>query len=164
LTKHFVIRDALIAFNTLVDNASAIEIGYDGGGFQGNWWRMPPEGLTIANNIVLGRGDSLIRNFASPLRSRWEGNIAFSRDGRPADGSLPEGITIADPGLRKIGGIWRPGRGSRAIGAAAGAYPGIPRDIDGELRRGKRDVGADQVHPGPGKSRPLRGSDVGPDS
>jgi hypothetical protein len=73
LTKHFRIRNAIIAGNILVNNVSGFEIGYNGGGFQGNWWPMAADGLTIENNIVVGKIDTLVKLFNSRtvFRELW---------------------------------------------------------------------------------------------
>ena len=107
LTKHFRIRDAVIASNTLVNNASSFEIGYDGGGFQGNWWHMPPIGMRIENNIIVGNQDTLIKIFAQPMNSSWNNNIAWTTAGVVVSRSTIVGIEVKDPKLMKDGEIWR---------------------------------------------------------
>lgn len=143
LTKHFRIRNALIAFNTFVDNASTIEIGYDGEGFQGNWWRLPPMGLTVANNILVAKRDTIVRIFTAPVESHWEGNILFAGKKAAACNCRLEGVTVRNPELRRVGGVWRPARAGAAIGGGTGASspPGMG-----------------------GNGRPLSLSDVGPAS
>jgi poly(beta-D-mannuronate) lyase len=107
LTKHFRIRDAVIAFNTLVNNASSFEIGYDGGGFQGNWWHLPPVGMRIENNIIVGNQDTLIKIFTQPISSSWKNNIAWPTAGAVVSRSAIDGVQVMDPKLRKEGEIWR---------------------------------------------------------
>ena len=107
LTKHFRIRDAVIAFNTLVNNASNFEIGYDGGGFQGNWWHLPPVGMRIENNVILGNQDTLIKVFAQPLNSIWKNNVAWPTAGAVVSRSIVDGVRVMDPKLVKDGDIWR---------------------------------------------------------
>lgn len=114
LTKHFRIRDAFIAHNTLVNNASNLEIGYDGAGFQGNWWHLPPMGLRIENNVIVGTKDTLIRIFTQPLKSTWKNNIAWATGGAVVARGPIEGVRVADPKLIKTGELWHlPGRQSR---------------------------------------------------
>jgi hypothetical protein len=107
LTKHFRIRDAVIAFNTLVNNASNLEIGYDGGGFQGNWWHLPPVGIRIENNVIVGNQDTLIKVFAQPLNSTWKSNVAWPTAGAVVSCFPVDGVRVVDPKLVKEGVIWR---------------------------------------------------------
>jgi poly(beta-D-mannuronate) lyase len=84
LTKHFRIHDATIAFNIVVDNASNLEIGYNGGGFQGNWWHLPPSELHIA----------------------WKKNIVWASGAAVVSRSPIDGVRLTDPRLVKTAGIW----------------------------------------------------------
>lgn len=162
LTKHFRIRDAVIAFNTFVNNRNNIEVGYDGEGFQGNWWRLPPTGLTIANNIIVGSKDTLIRLFAPPVNSRWEGNIAFAEQGAVVSASVIEGVRVVNPQLVETNGLWHLSKMSPAIDAAVGLFPSVKKDIDGQKRGPKKDVGADEFSTAQITNRPLTPRDVGP--
>jgi poly(beta-D-mannuronate) lyase len=111
LTKHFRIHDAIIASNTLVNNTSNLEIGYDGGGFQGNWWHLPPTGLRIESNIIVGKQDTLIKTFNRPLNTTWKKNIVWANGGAVVAGASIDGVRVMDPKLVKTGGIWhRPDR------------------------------------------------------
>lgn len=164
LTKHFRIRDAVIAFNTFVKNRNNIEVGYDGEGFQGNWWRLSPTGLTIANNIIVGSNDTLIRLFAPPVNSRWEGNIAFAEQGAVVSASVIEGVRAVNPQLVETNGLWRLSKMSPAIDAAVGSFPFVRSDIDGQNRGPKKDVGADEFSTAQIINRPLTPRDVGPNA
>lgn len=160
LTKHFRIVDALIAFNTFVDNRTGIEIGYDGAGFQGNWWRLPPRGLRFVNNLVVGSSDTLIKIFDEPESADWRGNIAYAREkGVVARHAIP-GVRVADPRLLREKGLFRLSPGSPAVDAAL-PVP-VAFDIDGQPRLGRPDVGADELSEAPVTNIPLTPSDVGP--
>ena len=106
LTKHFRIHDAIIAFNTLVNNASNLEIGYDGGGFQGNWWHLPPIGMRIENNIIVGRQDTLIKLFAQPVNSVWANNVAWASGNAVVARTPINGVQVTKPRLVKARGVW----------------------------------------------------------
>jgi hypothetical protein len=164
LTKHFRIRDAVIAFNTFVNNGGGIEIGYDGGGFQGNRWPLPPAGLTFANNIIVGSADTLVRMFAAPEGSVWEGNVAFASKGAVVAAAAIPGVEVRDPQLVETGGLWRPATASPAVDRAAGTYPAVAGDMDGQDRGSAKDIGADEVSAGVMRNRPLNCPDVGPDA
>jgi poly(beta-D-mannuronate) lyase len=106
LTKHFRIHDATIAFNTLVNNASNLEIGYDGGGFQGNWWHLPPIGMRIEGNIIVGTQDTLIKLFTQPVNSVWANNVAWASGNAVAARTPINGVQITEPHLVKTRGVW----------------------------------------------------------
>lgn len=107
LTKHFRIHDAVIERNTLVNNESNFEIGYDGGGFQNNWWHLPPTGLHIANNVIVGSRDTLVHIFTKPTKTISKNNIVWPTGGAVAAGSQIQGVRIVDPQLVKVSGIWQ---------------------------------------------------------
>lgn len=164
LTKHFRIRDAVVAFNTFVNNRSNIEIGYDGEGFQGNWWRLPPSGLVIANNVIVGSNDTLVKIYAAPIHATWQGNIVHAKKGAVVTGTRIDGVNEIDPKLTRKDGIWRLSNMSPAIDAAIGFFPSIAKDIDGQLRESKKDAGADEFSKSPILNHPLTSKDVGPNA
>jgi hypothetical protein len=162
LTKHYRIRHAVIAFNTMVDNASGLEIGFDGAGFQNNRWALPPYGMVIANNIFVGKKDTLIRLLTSPLETTWSGNVAFATGGGVVSAEPIPGVSIVDPRLVRQDGWWRPGTGSPVLGAAEGAWPFMTHDIEGQPRKSRPDAGADEVSRVAPLNKPLSPTDVGP--
>jgi hypothetical protein len=96
----------------------------------------------------------------APGGMRWEGNIFFGASSGLAGQS---GVTERDPKLIRAGnGLWRPAPDSPVVGAAAGEFPAITADIDGQPRLAKRDVGCDQHSGAPVLHRPLTAGDVGP--
>lgn len=108
LTKHFRIRYAVLSNNVLVNNASNIEIGFDGAGFQGNWWSKPPRDMIISNNIVVGSKDTLVKLFADPINIKFSGNIVFAEGKAVASSTLIDGVDIRDPKLTRINGLLKP--------------------------------------------------------
>lgn len=164
LTKHYRIRYALIAFNTFVNNRSGIEIGYNGEGFQGNWWHRPPDGLTIANNLIVGSSDTLLKLFDQPINSTWLGNIAYPHKKAVLSRGPIDGVTVKNPRLKKQGEIWQAGKSSPVIDAAQGEFFSVTHDIEGRRRLDKKDVGALELSSGKRINRPLTGQDVGPDA
>lgn len=164
LTKHYRIRNAIIAFNTFVNNAGGIEIGYDGEGFQGNWWHKPPQNILFANNLIVGSSDTLIKIFQQPLAASWVGNIAWATQRAVVSRSPVAGVRVADPQLVTQGELQRPQRRSPVVGAAAGSFSWVADDLDGQARGPRYDVGADQLSDGPILRRPLGAKDVGPDA
>jgi poly(beta-D-mannuronate) lyase len=104
--KHFRIYDASIVSNTFVNNSSNLEVGYDGDGFQGNWWHLPPINLQIQDNIIVGGKDTLIKIFTDPVSSSWINNIAWATSGAVVSRAPIQGIQVRDPKLVNEGEVW----------------------------------------------------------
>lgn len=108
LTKHFRITNTLLEGNFLVNNRGGLEIGFDGAGFQGNWWHRPPVNLTVRNNIIAGMTDTLVKLFTPPERSRFIANIVHP-SGTAVASTVPlEGISVKDPRLVRVNGLLLP--------------------------------------------------------
>jgi len=157
LNGYYQVKRATIAFNTLVGNTASIDVGT--GKDSDNI--LPPLDCVFANNIVTSSTGPLVRFTDTPLNLRWEGNLFWGASlGIP----LPAGITMADPLLTTAGsdGLQRPVPSSPAINTAAGAYPPVTLDMDGQARQDPKDIGADEISTGPVLARPLTAADVGP--
>jgi poly(beta-D-mannuronate) lyase len=158
LNGYFQVKDAVIAFNTLVGNKSNLAIGVA----ESKKNTLPPQDCLIANNIVVGSRAPLVHQLASPIRLRWEGNLMSGADLGIA---TPAGVTIVDPKLVSgEGGLLRPAETSPALGAAVAdaVLAFVTHDIDGQPRAGKSDAGCDQHSSDPAVHRPLAPGDVGP--
>ena len=156
LNGYFQVKDVVIAFNTLVDNRSNLELGVG----DGTKATLPPRDSTIANNIVVGKHAPLVRHHATPINLRWLGNVMFGAD---VGTSAREGILITDPRLIEAeNGLRRPSADSPVFGHAVGDFAAVTADIDGQPRPSKRDVGCDQRSSAPILFRPLAAGDVGP--
>jgi poly(beta-D-mannuronate) lyase len=156
LNGYFQVKNAVIAFNTFVDNQSNFAIGLG----EGRENTLPPRDCLIANNVVVGSRAPLIHVSSSPIGLKWAGNIMSGADlGIP----VSPGITVSDPKLiRGEGGLWRPSGTSPALGAAMGEFAFVREDIDGQARSGKLDVGCDQHSEQPILRHPLTTDLVGP--
>jgi len=157
LNGYFQVQRAQVAFNTFVNCRDNILIGWSG-----SYPNMilPPEDCVIANNIVWGTDSPLIDEVVRQINMTWEGNIMF---GATLGIATNSGITITDPQLRLMpDGIWRPATNSPALGKAAGSYPLIVDDVDGQVRPEPKDVGGDQASIEPITRGPLGPADVGP--
>jgi poly(beta-D-mannuronate) lyase len=152
LTEHDRPDRVLIAFNTLVNNKSNITQTARTNG-------LGSTSITIANNIIEGGGAaaSIVGPFVNPF---WEGNIIFNTK---TAGDMPEGsFTVIDPKLIKdLTGEYHLQKGSPAVDAAKGNYSAVATDMDGQIRKGKFDIGADEISTEPIKVRILTPSDVG---
>jgi poly(beta-D-mannuronate) lyase len=158
LDRYFQVKRAVVAFNTFVDNAHPLNIG----GGKDAEVSLPPLDCVIANNIVQGTTAPLITLTDVPLNMTWQGNIFY---GASLGMTQPQGITIVNPQMSlSADGLWRPAAASPAVNAAAGSFPYVSNDIDGQSRTGQFDVGADEISTAPVVLRPLTRKDVGPPS
>ncbi len=156
LNRYFQVQRAIIAHNTIVDCTYPITIGVG----KSTELSLPPRDCLIGNNIIRGTRSPLITIVDNPIDFVWQANI-FS--GGSLGITQPPGITLTDPLLVKgADGLWRPGASSPAIDSASGSYPMAQYDMDGQVRTGLRDIGADEVSDDPIASRPLAPEDVGP--
>jgi poly(beta-D-mannuronate) lyase len=154
LKGYFRARNALIAFNTVVDSRGPY-LHLDAGlGTSGRTLR--PENVTVANNVfAIADGGTLLKGTEGD-GFKWMGNLASA---------APEhrGIRRADLQLERAkDGLWRPAAASPVRAAAEGEFPAVKSDIDGQPRKGPVDAGCDQVVDGEIKDRPLAPADVGP--
>lgn len=158
LNRYFQVKDAVVAFNTFVNCKYTFVIGAG----VSEEATLPPENLTIANNVVqTDSREPVITIRAEPIDPQWEGNVfAGSSLGLP---QTPDGIMMADPMLRPAGAIWRPSANSPVYGGAAGGCGWVDEDVDGQRRPPEpRDAGADARSEMPIVYHPLSPSDVGP--
>jgi poly(beta-D-mannuronate) lyase len=137
LTSHDRPDRCLVAFNTLVNNASNItQSGRTDG--------LGATSITISNNIVQGGGPAA--TIAGPLTSStWTGNIIWQTNG---DGDMPtSGYRNVNPLLgRDATGTFHLQSGSPAIGTATSSPSSVNVDMDGQGRgSAPYDVGADEV-------------------
>jgi poly(beta-D-mannuronate) lyase len=150
-------RDApervVIAFNTFVDNAQSVA---------GEHREFPPRDCIFANNVIRASSGPLVSLGLDPPQGfKWEGNVLW---GAPAGDVPAEGYRRVDPELVLVDGLYRPAPKSPLIDAAAGAYPEVDLDMDGQGRGERKDVGADEASALPVARRPLTRADVGPDA
>lgn len=110
LTKHYRTTNTLLADNIFVNNVSGIEIGFNGAGFQGNWWNKPPSRITFRNNIVTGSVDTLIKFLDDPIDSHFENNIVYPVGTAAASSKNVAGIIVRDPQLKRRNGLLLPQR------------------------------------------------------
>ncbi len=156
LSGYFQARNALIAFNTVVDSRGPY-VDLDAG-FGSSGRSLRPENITIANNLFSAPKNGMLLKGVEGNGFQWMGNLAAA----PAI-TDHKGIRMVDPKLERAkDGLWRPAADSPARGAAKGDFPAIKTDIDGQARKRRSDVGSDQVSDGPVTNRPLTAADVGP--
>ncbi|MBI5474914.1 MAG: T9SS type A sorting domain-containing protein [Ignavibacteriae bacterium] len=160
LNRYFQVKRAIVAFNTLVDNATNLTIGAGAD----SELTLPPLDCTIANNIVYGTTSPLITQVAAPINMTWQGNIFYGAT--LGISPTPSGIRIVDPQLAAVGadGLRRLNSGSPVVNSSVGTYSYVQDDMDGQLRDSLKDVGADEYAGSTIVRRPLTAADVGPNS
>ena len=160
LNGYFQARNCLIAFNTAVDCKGPI-IHLDAG-FGTSGRALRPADITLANNLSAGRPGEKILSGQEGLGFRWLGNLA--------DGSSTVTVPETTSAVflrtnlhlnRDKHGIMRPDTNSPARRAAAGDFPSVRLDIDGQLRRAPFDAGCDQTDATPAINRAFGPSDAG---
>lgn len=157
LNRYFQVQRALVAFNTLVNCKYSLLVGVG----KDSELTLPPLDCTIANNVVRSSYGPLITYIDTPINLTYAGNVFY---GASLGISLPTGISMVDPKLVKDAeGLWRPAADSPLLGGAAGSYPQVVLDMDGQPRPEAKDIGADQVSQAPRTRRPITANDVGPD-
>ncbi|NQV42163.1 MAG: T9SS type A sorting domain-containing protein [Candidatus Marinimicrobia bacterium] len=164
LSSHWRIDNVAITHNTLVNNYSNIEIGY---GRSDNSWSREPRNVTMANNLVVGSQKDLIEIINEPTNFTWSGNIMYQEGafgiGMPAESNE---INIVDPLLtnENVDNLWLLSETSPAIDASLVNYLNISQDVQGQVRTGVNDVGADEYSISTVYRRPLTTEDVGPNA
>ena len=157
LNEYWQVQRAEVAFNTFVNCRVSMLIGMAHSTLNTT---LPPLDCVIANNIVWSSNAPLIEQRVAPINMAWEGNLMH---GASLGITPPAGITLVNPQLALAAdGLWRPATNSPALGGAAGSYPSVVNDMDGQPRTGAKDIGSDQASAAPVTRRPLGPADVGP--
>lgn len=133
-----------IAYNTLVNNAYGIEIGYpkaDGS------YNKKLSDIKIANNIVVGSQNNLVKIYTNQQGAvTWSNNIMYATGsaqivtGGPA--FTASEVLVQNPNLALDGTIWKSTSTSPVI---ANGIPTLTltEDIDGQARPALSNAGAD---------------------
>lgn len=119
LNKHHRVDNAVVVFNTLVDNATGIVIGEN--------YPEPPVNLTVENNLLADSGD--VRQVKPPTGGSLANNTVGTKSGL---------------GLAAIGQAWKLAADSPGIDKAVGRFDFVTTDFEGRPRDGAKDVGADE--------------------
>lgn len=155
LNRYFQVKNALIAFNTFVNCKYNIVIGTGAD----EELSLNPINSTVANNIFLGKENTVITKISEPENFHCEGNIYYGIETEVES----EGFKNIDPELYfGENGFYRPSETSPAINNAAGNYDFIKNDIDGQERSEQKDIGCDEVIKDYIYNKPLDKFDVGP--
>ncbi len=135
--EYFQVKNALVAFNTMVDCSNAFTINYN----SSSTYTMPPIGTVIANNNIYNTSSSNINinvNQIDPTMDiTWNNNLMNQGKYTNFTGSAPQVIIGRDPKLALAGtsiNMYEPGSTSALLSYATSDYPDIAVDIRGRNR------------------------------
>jgi poly(beta-D-mannuronate) lyase len=153
LTAHDRPDDAVVVYNTLINNNTQYQMGGRTGG-------LGALRAVVDNNIIQGGTRAFSISTTAPYTGTFANNIVWNV---PNIGNVTTGFTVEDPLLAPdANGIFHIQAGSPAINSGVGAFPGVIVDQDGQPRDAAKDKGADEVSGAPVVARILNVSDVGP--
>ena len=175
-SSHFLPENILFAFNTLVNNKSNIEIGFDNGGAYG----LAPKNNIISNNIIINTENPIIKSFSATSLA----GVGFLNNIMYSTGTSTLGLTgISETQIKTVNPeliktncraynancnygtpfeIYKLTAASTAINASVGnTFPTL--DFEGQTAVGIRDIGADEYN-GDAEitNGPLTNQHVGP--
>ncbi len=157
LNRYFQVKNAVVAFNTIVNCSSSFVIGLG----KNSERTLPPDSCTIANNIIDNPNNQSVIFEDTPTDFTWEGNIFW---GNNTNIDTLNGVYFVDPQLSMSpDGLYRIDENSPAYNAASGNYDFVTDDMDGQNRDAIKDIGADEVSSLAIVNKPLTSDDVGPE-
>jgi len=154
-SSHFLPENVVFAFNTLVNNSSNIEIGFDNNGN----YPKPLINCTIANNIVVDNLHPIIKSYNTTAlaNTNFEGNIMYTTGAstigmtataaqiKNIDPMLMQPTCVGtDCNLTRAYNVYRISPTSPAVNTASGTYAAVTLDGEEQPRSGLKDVGADE--------------------
>ncbi len=162
---HFRGERITVAYNTLINNAYGIQIGY---AKSNGSYNIRLEDITIANNLVTGSQNSLVKIFNDQLGEvTWLNNIMYPTgsamlvEGGPA--FTTSQVLVQNPNLAVDETIWKSTSSSPTISNAVPSL-NITEDIDGQTRPTTSNAGADHYSTATVAYFPVTMSDVGPNA
>lgn len=159
LTSHFLPENVVFAHNTLVNNISDIEIGFDNNGSYGK----APKNCRLINNLIINSMNPVVKSYSSTSLAGVNFlNNMFYVTGSASVGLSPftsEQIALSNPLLVKTKcrafeancnyesffELYKLSSGSPAINAGVSAE-NQEDDFEGQARVGVRDIGADEFN------------------
>ncbi|WP_017257554.1 chondroitinase-B domain-containing protein [Pedobacter arcticus] len=152
-SSHNIPENVEISFNTLVNNKSNIEIGFDNGGS----YPKAPVNVLLANNIVVGNTSPLVKSYSGTslagvsfannmMYPTATASIGISASNTEINNTNPKLIKPACTGpdceLNPAAQIFRLADNSPAIDAATGVFTYVNGDFEQQTRTGLKDIGA----------------------
>ncbi len=171
LPKYLQVQNGYFAHNTIINcGGNGIDIGYN---YENHWpdlqMVLMPENNRIINNVIYNcKGNSInmaVIDKNPPLdvfkfkTNQFEGNIVWGS--KVSITPIPEGIKMMNPKFT-VGkdGLFRPDKNSPLINA--GSDSDVKKDMDGQIRDDKKDIGADEISNERITNHPLTTNEVGP--
>lgn len=158
LSKHFRINRAIIVHNTLVNNNHNIEIGFTNNGK----YSKPPRDLTIADNLIVAKENTIVKIITNPINCSWNNNIFWATENATIGFGIDSSAYWSSDPLLEKNVIFKETINSPSINAGSNSYEFIKYDVEGQLRDSLFDVGADEFSLDSILFRPLTPNDVGP--
>ncbi len=141
LNEYFQVKNALVAFNTMVNCSQAFSINYNS--TQG--MTLPPVTSVIAHNHVYNTSASntnvvIDQTHAAGLDVTWKNNLM--NQGKYGNFSFVSAqvVTGVDPGMAPVPTalkMFEPGSGSALINYVTPEFPAVTTDIRGRTRAGQ---------------------------
>jgi poly(beta-D-mannuronate) lyase len=162
---HFRPERITIAYNTLVNNAYGIELGYTKADGSYNKKLMD---VKISNNLVVGSQNNLVKIYADQQGGvAWMNNIMYpTGTAQLITGGAAftaDQVSVQNPNLSLEGTIWKATITSPVIADAVPSL-NVNQDIDGQARPANSNAGADNFSTDLVTYFPVTINDVGPNS
>lgn len=158
LTSHFLPENVVFAHNTLINNESDVEIGFDN---NGNYNRAP-KNCKLINNLIVADKNPVVKAYstASLAGVEFAGNLIHATGTASVGltGHTPAQIIEANPLIEKTScravnscdfttnhPLYKLTNGSPAIDAQT-VVSFVNHDVDGQVSINTRDIGADEFN------------------
>jgi poly(beta-D-mannuronate) lyase len=148
--EYFQVKNALVAFNTMVDCSQSLSINYNN-----STCTMPPVGSVIACNVVYNTSANsesinvkIEKTKLAEMDVQWKNN--FMNEGEYKNFTFSSAQVNTETNLKmKFGGskvlIYEPSSGTGLSAYTTSEYPEITVDIRGRVRTSQKLPGASQV-------------------
>jgi poly(beta-D-mannuronate) lyase len=165
MSLHYRAEDIVVAYNTLVNNAHGIEIGFSK---QDGSYNKPLKNIVFANNLVVGSQNNLVKYYTNQNgQVSWYNNIMYATGSAQVltgtTAFTTAQVAVEDPLLQLINGVWFATSASPTVTAGVATLY-VSDDIQGQARPTVSNAGADHYSTASVLYFPLTPADVGPDA
>nr|WP_322623586.1 chondroitinase-B domain-containing protein [uncultured Flavobacterium sp.] len=165
MSLHYRAEDIVVAYNTLVNNAYGIELGF---AKQDGSYNKPLKNIVFANNLIVGSQNNLVKYYTNQNgQVSWYNNIMYATGSAQVltgtTAFTTAQVAVQDPLLQLTNGVWFATSASPTVTAGV-ATLNISDDIQGQTRPTVSNAGADHYSTSSVLYFPLTPSDVGPDA
>jgi poly(beta-D-mannuronate) lyase len=138
LKEYFQVKNALVAFNTMVDCSQSFSVNY----FTDNTHSLPPVGSVVAHNHIYNTASNytnvnIDQNFISAMDVMWKNNLMNQGKYTGFSYNSTQIITGKDANMTLVAtpiNMYEPGSTSALINYTTTEYPEINTDIRGRER------------------------------